>query len=60
MLFEITDEMEKKIKEWDSCKPIDVVGAKFSYIFIPTSLGTVIYVQCDICNRELNLTEGWD
>lgn len=57
MLFEITEEMEKKIREWDSCKSVDVAGAKFSYTFIPTSLGTVIYVYCDICNRKLDLTE---
>lgn len=59
MIFEITDKMEKKIEEWDSCKPIDVAGAKFAYTFIPTGLGTVIQVQCDICNRTLDLTEDW-
>ncbi|MBP2114114.1 hypothetical protein [Paenibacillus silagei] len=59
MLFEITEEMKQKIREWDSCKPIDVTGAKFSYVFTPTSLGLVIDVQCDICKRELNLTEDW-
>ncbi|ASA24283.1 hypothetical protein B9T62_28085 [Paenibacillus donghaensis] len=59
MLFKITTEMEKKIKKWDSCKAVDVTGAKFSYTFIPTSLGTVIHVHCDICNRELDLTEDW-
>lgn len=60
MKFEITKDMEKKIREWDSCKAADVTGAKFSYVFIPTSLGTVIQVHCDICNRELDLTEDWD
>ncbi|CAM4321538.1 hypothetical protein [Paenibacillus typhae] len=59
MLFEITKEMKKKIKEWDSCKAIDVSGAKFSYTFIPTSLGTVIHVNCDICKRTLDLTDDW-
>ncbi|WP_235191845.1 hypothetical protein [Paenibacillus sp. FSL R7-277] len=51
--------MEKKIKEWDSCKAVDVTGAKFSYTFTPTGLGTVIEVHCDICNRKLDLTEDW-
>jgi hypothetical protein len=51
MLFEITSAMEKKMKEWDSCNPVDVTGAKvFSYVFIPTSLNMVIHVLCDICN----------
>ncbi|MNN80757.1 hypothetical protein D3C81_1975170 [compost metagenome] len=59
MIFEITKDMEKKINEWDSCKAVDVGGAKFLYTFIPTGLGTVIHVHCDICNRKLDLTEDW-
>lgn len=59
MLFEITSKMEKKIKNWDSCKAVDVAGAKFSYIFTPTGLGTVIEVHCDICKRKLDLTEDF-
>ncbi|MDR6781432.1 MULTISPECIES: hypothetical protein [Paenibacillus] len=59
MKFEITAEMEKKIKEWDSCKPVDVAGAKLSYTFIPTGLGTIIHVHCDVCNRKLDLTEDF-
>ncbi|GFZ93909.1 hypothetical protein GCM10008018_45470 [Paenibacillus marchantiophytorum] len=59
MLFEINAEMEKKIRDWDSCEPVDVAGGKFAYIFIPTGLGTVIHVHCDICNRKLDLTDDW-
>ena len=59
VIFKITDEMISKISEWDSCSPIDVTGAKFSYIFTPTSLGLVIQVHCDICDRKLDLTEDW-
>lgn len=59
MIFKITDEMKSKITKWDSCSPVDVTGAKFSYSFTRTSLGLVIQVHCDICNRKLDLTEGW-
>ncbi|KZS44920.1 hypothetical protein AK95_03215 [Paenibacillus sp. LC231] len=59
MIFEITAEMKKKIKNWDSCESLDVTGGKFSYIFTPTSLGVVVQVHCDICNRKLDLTEDW-
>ncbi len=59
MIFEITKKMDEKIREWDTCKAVDVSGAKFSYTFIPTSIGLVIKVRCDICNRELDLTEDW-
>ncbi|WP_169823402.1 hypothetical protein [Paenibacillus yonginensis] len=57
MLFEITEEMEQKINEWDSCKATDATGAKFAYIFIPTGVGLVVKVKCDVCDRELDLTE---
>ncbi|MEK4512494.1 hypothetical protein [Paenibacillus sp. FSL K6-2524] len=59
MKFEITEEMEQKIREWDSCEATDVTGAKLAYTFIPTGIGLVIEVQCDICKRKLNLTEDW-
>lgn len=59
MIFEISKEMEEKIKEWDSCEAVDVAGAKFAYTFIPTGLGLVIEVKCDICNRKLDLSDDW-
>lgn len=55
--FRITEKMEWKIKEWDTCIPVDVTGAQFAYIFIPTGRGLVIKVQCDVCKRELDLTD---
>jgi hypothetical protein len=45
------------IREWDNCKPVDVTGAKFTYMFIPTGIGLVIQVKCDVCERTLSLTE---
>jgi hypothetical protein len=57
MFFEITQVMSKKIEDWDRCKPVDVSGAKFSYTFIPSDLRTVIFVQCDVCGRKIDLTE---
>lgn len=59
MIFEITAEMEKKIELWDSCQTLDVAGAKFAYTFIPTGLCLVIKEQCDICKRELDLTDDF-
>jgi hypothetical protein len=55
-VFQITDEMEQKINEWDSCIPEDVNGAQYAYTFIPTGQGLVIKVQCDVCKRELDLS----
>ncbi|GGG07272.1 hypothetical protein GCM10010912_59920 [Paenibacillus albidus] len=56
-IFEITEEMEQKIIDWDSCNAKDVTGAKFAYIFIPTGIGLVVKVQCDVCKRELDLSD---
>ncbi|MDU8672525.1 hypothetical protein [Paenibacillus polymyxa] len=57
MKFEITDDMITKITEWDTCKPVDVTGAKFEYTFIPTGIGLVIQVKCDVCERTLSLSD---
>lgn len=57
MIFEITDDMMHKIDNWDSCKPVDVTGAKFAYMFIPTGIVLVMEVKCDICNRVLSLSD---
>lgn len=59
MIFEINEEMKNKINQWDSCKAIDVSGAKFAYTFIPTGLGLVITVKCDVCKRTLDLTDDF-
>ncbi|MDR6780393.1 hypothetical protein J2W98_004688 [Paenibacillus peoriae] len=59
MKFEISDEMLRKIEEWDSCIPIDVTGAKYAYTFIPTGIGLVVNVRCDVCNRVLGLSDDF-
>lgn len=59
MKFEITEKMEQKIREWDSCESTDVSGARLAYTFIPSGFGLVIEVNCDVCKRKLSLTEGW-
>lgn len=54
MIFKITEKMHQKIKDWDSCNPVDITGAKFAYTFIPTGLG---YMQKGIrSNRRLGIS----
>lgn len=55
--FEITSQMEKEIKQWDSCIPLDVSGAKFAYTFMPTGIGLIIEVKCDVCKRKISFNE---
>lgn len=55
--FEITNQIETEIKQWDSCVPLDVSGAKFAYTFIPTGIGLVIEVECDVCKRKISFND---
>jgi len=55
--FQITKDMEQKISDWDSCTAESVTGTKFAYIFIPSELGLIIKVQCNVCKRELDLSK---
>ncbi|WP_254348935.1 hypothetical protein [Paenibacillus sp. A3M_27_13] len=48
MIFEITDDNDEKIDDWNSCKPVDVAGANFAYTFIPTGIVLVVEVKCDV------------
>ncbi|MEK3864583.1 hypothetical protein MHH60_13990 [Paenibacillus sp. FSL H7-0716] len=57
LVFNITKEMEKEINKWDTCIAKDVDHSKFAYVFVPTSIGIAVKVQCDVCKRELDLTD---
>ncbi|MBB6023587.1 hypothetical protein HNR77_004688 [Paenibacillus sp. JGP012] len=59
MIFEITGDMMKKIDDWDSCESTDVTGAKYAYTFMPTGIGLVVQVKCDICKRVLSLSDDF-
>ncbi|AQT84737.1 hypothetical protein ERICIV_04177 [Paenibacillus larvae subsp. larvae] len=59
LTFTVTDSMLEKVEKWDQCKAVDVSGARFSYTFIPSGIGTVVKVHCFVCNRELDITEDW-
>ncbi|MFC0212439.1 hypothetical protein ACFFK0_08185 [Paenibacillus chartarius] len=57
LTFTINEEIMKRINQWDQCKAVDVSGAKFAFTFIPSSLGTYIIVRCDVCERELHISD---
>lgn len=57
-IFEITDEEEKKVKDWiESLPPLPTatIGGAYSYEFTPTGLGTTILVK-RVDGHELDLT----
>lgn len=58
LAFTISEEMMRRINQWDQCQAVDVSGAKFAFTFIPTGLGTYIMVKCDVCKRELHISDN--
>ncbi|GAK43163.1 hypothetical protein TCA2_5658 [Paenibacillus sp. TCA20] len=58
--FTINEEVIKRINQWDQCKAVDVSGAKFAFTFIPSGLGTYLIVKCDVCQRELHISDDMD
>jgi hypothetical protein len=69
--FILTDEQERKIKEWDNpetghvCslkrengngKYAGAIGGHLSYSFTPTSIGEIVTVKC-ACGAELDVTD---
>jgi len=49
-----------RINQWDQCKAVDVSGAKFAFTFIPSGLGTYLIVKCDVCQRELHISDDME
>ncbi|MGG3456647.1 hypothetical protein [Paenibacillus rhizolycopersici] len=58
--FSISEEIMKSINQWDQCKAVDVSGAKFAFTFIPSGLGTYLIVKCDVCQRELHISDDME
>ena len=59
MIFKITDEEIEKIHNFHpECKKkySGAIGGADTYIFIPTSLGTIVKYKCR-CGKELDLSE---
>jgi len=59
LTFTVTESMLEKVRDWDSCKSADVSGARLSYTFIPSGIGTVVKVHCSVCDREIDVTEDF-
>jgi hypothetical protein len=60
LTFTISKEIMNRINQWDQCKAVDVSGAKFAFTFIPSGLGTYLIVKCDVCQRELHISDDME
>ncbi len=65
MGFQLSQKDFEKIEKWDTTHDCCIqsegaCGGRLTYSFTPTSLGTVIKVQC-ACGKEIDLTDydGW-
>ncbi len=59
MRFELTEEEVARVEAWKKQfddMPQGVSGGVFSYIFIPTTIGTIVKV-CHVSGAELDLTD---
>jgi hypothetical protein len=68
--FTITDREQLKIKVLlahhnttcpygDPKKKTGAIGGRFSYVFTPTSIGTMAYIEC-ACGEKLEFQDMWD
>ena len=70
--FPISKEEEAKINEWkenhdkekhglitteDKLRAGGCIGGRYTYKFVPTSIGTIGYVVCDKCGEEFTFNE---
>jgi hypothetical protein len=53
--FYVTDDQQQTIDDWDECKDKyhGAIGGHLSYKFIPTSIGTILRVDCDCCGKYI-------
>lgn len=51
------NEFKEKHKESCVCKQNLTLGEYWSYSFIPTGLGDVVLIKCNLCGEEENVTD---
>lgn len=67
MKFELTEEQQKKYKEWAAThecpyrtrgewRYVGAIGGEDTFCFTPTGLGKIIKVKC-ACGAEIDLTD---
>lgn len=56
--FPISDDEQKKIDQWmkNHAHPCGAIGGAHSYIFTPTSIGTVGKIKC-VCGEEFTFVD---
>ena len=51
------NEFKKKHKESCACKQNLTLGEYWTYSFIPTGLGSVVSIKCNLCGEEEDVTD---
>ena len=51
------DRLYKFIDSHKHCKCTSTIGGKFTYTIIPTGLGNITHVRCNVCNEETDITD---
>lgn len=61
MKFELTEDELKKFKEWKDTHEFchTTIGDRYSFIFVPTAIGTFASVYDPVTKETLNLSEDY-
>ena len=59
--FKLNDNEEKKAFEFcekhKDCHKATTLGSGIEYRFIPNAIGTAIFIKCQFCKEEENITD---
>jgi len=59
--FELNDVEISNVKKFmrmhEECDTSAAIGGRFTYKFIPTSIGTIVIIKCNICKRKNDITD---
>lgn len=61
-MYNITEKQQLTIKKWIDDLTVDsvftgAIGGRFTYLFTPTSFGTILVVRDSVTKKELDVTD---
>jgi len=59
--FQLSQKEEKSAKDWQKYHKGICTYRSFSYVFTPTGIGDAVYIRCDYCKKQKEITdyENW-
>lgn len=61
MIFELSGiELERVVEfkaKHKSCAVLSAIGGQYSYTFVPTDIGTAIFIECSGCGEKADVSD---